>query len=67
MAKYTARAGDTWDLIAFNLYGNEMKSTDIIAKNPRMTHILMFEGGEKINLPETIETAKSSTLAPWRR
>ena len=67
MNKYTAKAGETWDLIAFNLYGNEMKASEIIAENPRLTKIIIFEGGEVLNLPENVETADTSTLAPWRR
>jgi nucleoid-associated protein YgaU len=65
--QYIAKAGDTWDLIAFNFYGNEMKSTDIMEVNPRLTDIVIFEGGEVLNLPENVETADNSTLAPWRR
>lgn len=67
MKKYTAKTGDMWDLIAFNLYGDEKKSTELMAANPRLTDIIMFDGGEVLNIPETIETADNSTLAPWRR
>jgi phage tail protein X len=67
MEQYTARAGETWDLIAYRLYGNEMAATDIIALNPRLADILIFEGGERLNLPEKVETTDTSTLAPWRR
>ena len=65
--QYSARAGDTWDLIAYKLYDNEMRSSDIIAKNPRLAHVLIFEGGERINLPDAEEITDNSTLAPWRR
>ena len=67
MATYKAKTGETWDLIAYRLYGNEMAATDIIALNPRLTDVIIFEGGEKLNLPEKVETTDTSTLAPWRR
>ena len=67
MKEYTARTGEMWDSIAYNLFGDEKKATDIMASNPRLTDIIVFKGGEKINIPEDIETADNSTLAPWRR
>lgn len=67
MKQYKPKAGEMYDSIAFKLYGNEMKSTDIIAVNPRLADVIVFTGKETINLPDNVETADNSTLAPWRR
>ncbi len=67
MTKYKTKSGETFDLIAYSLYGDEMKSTDIIAVNPRFADYIVFTGEEVLNLPDDVETADNSTLAPWRR
>lgn len=67
MEIYKAKTGDMWDGIAYKLYGDEKKSTDIMAVNPRLVDIIVFKGGEKINLPDNVASVDNSTLAPWRR
>ena len=67
MKVYTAKTGDMWDSIALKLYGSEKKSTEIMAVNPRLVDIIVFSGGEKVNLPDNIKVAEPETLAPWRR
>jgi hypothetical protein len=67
MKVYYPRSGETWDMIAYKLFGNEFKSTDIIAVNPRLANILVFTGDEHILIPDNVETKDRSTLAPWRR
>lgn len=64
---YTAKAGDTWDAIAFTAYKVERMSHHIIQANPRYIDVLTFDGGEQLKIPivDTIETPK--TLPPWRR
>ena len=67
MEVYKAKTGDMWDAIAYKIYGNEKRATDIIAVNPRLTDVIMFKGGETIFLPDNVVSADNSTLAPWRR
>lgn len=64
---YTAKAGDTWDSIAFKAYGVERMAHHVIRANPRYIDVLTFEGGEVLTIPvfDTTETPK--TLPPWRR
>lgn len=64
---YTAKAGDTWDAIAFAAYKVERMSHHIIQANPRYIDVLTFDGGEQLKIPivDTIETPK--TLPLWRR
>lgn len=67
MKEYTAKTGDMWDSIALALYGDEKKSTEIMAVNPRLVDIIIFSGGEKVFLPDNIKIAEPLTLPPWRR
>lgn len=32
---YTTKSGDTWDLIALNVYGSELKADWLMQNNPR--------------------------------
>ncbi|MCE5315160.1 MAG: tail protein X [Armatimonadota bacterium] len=62
---YTTRAGDTWDIIAFNLWGNEFKMTELQQANPDYLGILVFDAGVQLVVP-VVETAVSS-LPPWKQ
>lgn len=64
---YTAKAGDTWDNIAFMAYSVERMAHLIIQANKKYIDVVVFQGGEILNIPivDTLETSK--TLAPWRQ
>ncbi len=65
--EYIARAGDTFDSIAFAMYNEERMASVIIAENPGFSSVLIFEGGETVQVP-IVETATTAdTLPPWRR
>ena len=55
---YVAQGGDTFE---------ERMASTIIAANPDLSDVLIFEGGEAVRIPivETVETPE--TLPPWRR
>lgn len=65
--EYTAQGGDTFDSIALAAYNEERMASTIIAANHDLTDLLIFEGGELVQIPivETVTTA--DTLPPWRR
>lgn len=65
---YTAKAGDTWDMISYVNYGyTEMYASLLIRANIRLADVVTFEGGEQIKVP-LIDTVKTpETLPPWRR
>ena len=67
MQKYKTKMGEMWDTIAYKLFGDEKKATDLIAINPRFADYIVFTGKETILIPDSIETIDTSTLAPWRR
>ena len=65
--EYIARGGDTFDSIALAAYNEERMASTIIAANPDYCDVLIFDGGEEIQIPivETVTTPDS--LPPWRR
>lgn len=65
--EYVAKAGDTWDSIAFKAYGVERMAHYIIRENPKYIKVLIFEGGEVLKVPIVDEIETPQTLPPWRR
>lgn len=48
---WVASAGETFDVIALNVYGSEIYAADIMCANPAMCGKMTFTGGEIIRLP----------------
>lgn len=65
--EYVCRAGESWDLLAGQAYGHEVMASVIIQANPEMADVVMFDGGEVIQLPLVDVVESPSTLPPWRR
>lgn len=51
----TAVQGQTWDMISYIAYGNEFYAKELMLANPSCHGIVVFEGGEKLNIPEIVE------------
>ena len=64
---YTAKAGDTWDSIAFMAYKIERMAHYVIQANPKFIDVLIFEGGEVMKIPIVDELEDTATLPPWRQ
>lgn len=65
MKTYKTVQGDTWDGIAFNLYGDERFMTLLINANPGQVGTVVFSGNIVLSIPEKPVDA-SDTLPPWR-
>lgn len=65
-ATYTTRAGDTWDIIAYRLYGDEFRMTDLQKANPDYLNVVVFDAGVVLTVP-AVETPVVSTLPPWKQ
>lgn len=65
--EYTAAGGDTFDSIALAAYDEERMASVIIAANPDFADLLIFEGGEKVQIPVLSGVKTPDTLPPWRR
>lgn len=64
---YVAKAGDTWDSIAFMAYKVERMAHYVIQANLKYIDVLTFEGGEALKIPIVDELETPKTLPPWRR
>ena len=67
VAYYTTTQSDTYDLIAFDLYGNEFLASDIASLNPEFAGELVFEAGVELKVPVYDADVGSEAVAPWRR
>ena len=66
MIKYTTIQGDTWDGIAYKLYGDEKHMKELIEVNWPVVDTLVFSAGVELNVPDLPEES-SSDLPIWRR
>lgn len=66
MSTYIAVRGDTWDSIAFKVYGDEFFCDMLCAANSRtLEGVIMFEGGEAVEVPEVASSQLNAIKAPW--
>ena len=70
---YTTVSGDTWDIVAYKAYGNEMYMDTLIKlQYPKYrvtsgcTDTYNFPAGVVLTLPE-IELTVSESLPPWKQ
>lgn len=66
MTTYRTLQGDTWDGIAFKLYGDASLMALLIKENPLYAGTALFAGNILLSIPDKpVDT--SDTLPPWRR
>lgn len=63
---YTTTQGDTWDIIALKVYGDESYMGDLLKSNPRHNDIIFFGSGVEIICPD-IKKDVMDNLPPWKR
>lgn len=64
--KYTTIQGDTWDLIAYKVYGAEKYMRYLIEANWEQIDVLRFSSGTALNVPDLPEETDED--APfWRQ
>lgn len=63
--KYITEQGDTWDLIAYKLYGEERYMKNLIEANWPLLDILVFSAGTEITVPALPEE-RDGDLPFWR-
>lgn len=64
--EYVTVQGDTWDLIAYKVYGSEKYMTSLIEANLQYREVVFFSAGIRLAVP-SIETPVSTELPPWKR
>ncbi|MGL6169175.1 MAG: tail protein X [Fusobacteriaceae bacterium] len=65
--KYVTVLGDTFDLVAWKMYGNSRAIKKIIASNSKYSGTYIFDAGIELLIPAEEEVAKNENIAPWRR
>ena len=63
---YISIQGDTWDMIAYKVYGEESAMVQLIEANNDLAHIAIFQAGVQVTCP-TIAPEAAHILPPWRR
>lgn len=64
---YTTQKGDTFDIIAYKVYGNEELIAPIIKANQAHVETAVFDYGITLEIPDIEMTDDAATLPPWRR
>lgn len=66
---YRTVSGDTWDLIAFKVYGDEIYYHELIRANPNLIDIAVFDSDIPIIIPDLLieDNIDYDKLPPWKR
>lgn len=62
---YTTTQGETWDEIAYKVYGSEKYVTILMENNHPFLDTLVFSAGTVLNIPDLPEY-DDEELPPWR-
>lgn len=62
---YTTAQGETWDEIAYKIYGREGYADVLMAGNYPFLDILVFSAGTVLDIPDLPEY-DDEELPPWR-
>lgn len=62
---YTTTAGEAWDQVALAVYGDTARMTELLAANPTLRTVVLFDAGVRVVCPE-LATPVSPTLPPWK-
>ena len=67
---YVCSAGETFDSVAREVYGNEKYAAEILCANPECATKIVFAGDEKLYLPSIFvlpqDQAELPTTPPWK-
>lgn len=66
MKKYFTKAGDQFDLIAYQQLGSCLYTEKIINANRNHIETFIFKAGVELNIPD-VETEQVTRLPPWRK
>jgi phage tail protein X len=69
MKQYLASQGDVWDYLSWKIYQDEGLAHILLAANPTLRHIVIFEVPTIINVPDKPQTRTqtSAKLPPWKK
>lgn len=64
---YVTSQGDTWDSIAYDLFGSEGHMGILMDANLDLLDVLVFSAGTVIQVPEEIPEAVDEDMPFWRQ
>lgn len=64
---YKTIQGDTWDLIAHKMYGEDKNMHILLQANIALVDTVFFDAGVDIIVPEVIAKTVDTSISPWRR
>ena len=62
---YETICGDTWDTIAYKVYGKEIYTDYLMENNYDLLDIFVFSAGTKVYIPK-LPKETVDDLPPWR-
>lgn len=67
MNEYITVQGDTWDIIAKKVYGNEKLMIHMLRINPEWNQTVFFPSGVILEVPELEADDTPVELPPWKQ
>ena len=67
MGIYVTSQGDTWDSIAYYLYGSESYMGTLLDANLDILDVLVFSSGTVIQVPEEVQAEVDEDMPFWRQ
>ena len=62
---YITKSGDTWDMIAKEVYGSEYHADVLLAANAAHIETFIFQAGVELSTP-ALEEERNGLLPPWK-
>ena len=62
---YITQSGDTWDMIAKDVYGSEYHADVLMAANAAHIETFIFQAGVELSTP-ALEEERNGLLPPWK-
>ena len=62
---YITKSGDTWDMIAKEVYGSEYHADVLMAANAAHIETFIFQSGVELSTP-ALEEERNGLLPPWK-
>lgn len=63
---YITKEGETWDQIAFKVYGDEMLYIDLMQANLKVIDVAVFPANIPLICPD-VEPTNNKNLPPWKK
>lgn len=61
----TTSQGDTWDGLAYRLWGEERLFDRLMRANPAHLDVVVFPAGVTLAVPDVAKPAQTLELPPW--